>query len=302
SDADASRKNDEYEAYKKELDVRQQLLWVSDKERAIEELMSKYNISHVLAEQTYAYDKQLEKVEALRDAIKELGNSMMELGATNLVGFANDLGKAFQEGTNASDAFSGAVANMLRNLINAMPQLLLNVGLQLISKGNWQAGLAFIGASGLMSFVSGMIGDAQDQGKQDELDKLNKIQQQITDLIDAQRQQQEYYLVQKRRINANATSVNDAIITPKGIVHTSPQDYIIATKRPDQLMSGGNVSVIVNNYSSSNVTTSQETAEDGSKAIVVTVENIVKSGIASGKFDNAFNALNNRTKSRRVSS
>jgi len=35
------------------------------------------------------------------------------------------------------------------------------------------------------------------------------------------------------------SSVNDAIITPSGVVNTDPADYIIATKNPEAMMGGG---------------------------------------------------------------
>jgi len=193
---------------------------------------------------------------------------------------------------------------MLKSLIDAMPNLLLNVGLQLISKGQWGPGLAFIGASGLMSFVSGLTDNAEANGRNDEAERLRKIQEQITDLIDAQRQQQEYYLTQKRKVNDSAVSVNDAIITPRGTVYTNPEDYIIATKTPETLMSGsgssGNVYINIQNNAPVTVNTETENAEDGSRLIKIMIDKTVKNGIASGEYDGAFSAMNSRSRGRDI--
>jgi hypothetical protein len=212
-----------------------------------------------------------------------------------------DLGSAFRDGAISTDELSDAVRNMVKSLVDAMPQLLLNVGLQLMTK-NWKLGLAFIAASGLMSFVSGMIGDSESDGRDNEAEQLKRIREQISDLIEQQRKQEEYYYTKKRSINASITSVNDAIITPKGTVYTHPEDYIIATKRPDSLMSsgGGNVYINIENNAPVHVETKTETAEDGSKVIKIMIDKVVTSGIANGDYDGAFNAMNVRTQGRRI--
>ena len=46
----------------------------------------------------------------------------------------------------------------------------------------------------------------------------------------------------------SSRSVGDAIITPQGVVHTNPQDYIIATKNPASL-GGGKITININNPS-----------------------------------------------------
>ncbi len=48
-------------------------------------------------------------------------------------------------------------------------------------------------------------------------------------------------------IGRKSRSVEDAIITPQGVVHTDPQDFIIATKNPAGL--GGSVVININNPS-----------------------------------------------------
>ena len=51
--------------------------------------------------------------------------------------------------------------------------------------------------------------------------------------------------------------VDDAIITPKGIIGTAPDDYIITTKNP-QSLGGKNGSVVVNNTYNVNVSDKRE--------------------------------------------
>jgi len=287
---------------KKKLELQEQSIWLSEEELRINELIAQYG-DEAKAKQIYAFEQQIEKTKVLKDALQSLAQAGLNVTASGLVDFAHDLGSAFRDGTISSDELSGAVGNMLRAMIDAMPQLLLNVGLQLIMAKQWPLGLAFIGASGLMSFVSGMIDDSSNNGKDDEAERLRRIQDQITDLIEQQRKQEEYYATKKRSVNASSISVNDAIITPKGTVYTSPEDYIIATKKPESLMSnggGGNVFINIQNNAPVKVETETETADDGSKIVKVIIEKTVESGIANGRFDGAFNAMNNRRGGRRL--
>jgi len=296
------RRIENYNEDKSDLDKRKELIWATKEELRLNELAERY-VSDQRAKEIYALEQQIEKVEALRDALNQLKEAGLQLAASGLVDFAHDLGKAYQDGSISLSETENAFRNMLKSMIDAMPQMLLNVGLQLMSK-NWKLGLAFIGASGLMSFVSGLTDAAEQDGRNDEAERLRRIQEQITDLIDAQRKQQEYYLVQKRKVNDSALRVNDAIITPRGTVYTHPDDYIIATKTPETLMSGkggGNVYISIQNNAPVTVNTESETTEDGARKVKITIDNIVKNGIANGDYDGAFNAMNNRNRGRRIS-
>jgi hypothetical protein len=44
-----------------------------------------------------------------------------------------------------------------------------------------------------------------------------------------------------------STKVNDAIITPNGVVHTDPNDFIIATKNPGSLGGSGTININISN-------------------------------------------------------
>jgi hypothetical protein len=291
-----------FERDEKKLQLQEESIWLSKEELRMRELIAQYG-DEANAKAIYQLEQQIEKTQALKDALEQLKEAGLQTTASGLVDFAHDLGKAFQDGTVSSDEFSGAIGNMLKSLIDAMPQLLLNVGLQLISKGQWGPGLAFIGASGLMSFVSGMIDDAEEQSKRDEADRLNRIMQQITDLINAQKQQEEYYQAKKRHIDSTAMmNVNDAIITPRGIVNTHPEDYIIATKHPENLMNGSAAQVYVTiiNNTSATVTKQESIDENGVRKLTVAIDNVINSGLASGRYDNAMNAMEQRRAGRRI--
>jgi hypothetical protein len=299
------QKNDYDKNYvnsKEELKLRLELLGLSEEEARIKELTAQVgNEAH--AKELYALEQEIQKTEALKEAFESLKEAGISLAATSLVDFAHDLGNAFRDGTAASDAFSEATKNMLRSLVDAMPQLLLNVGLQLINAGQWPAGLGFIAASGLMSFISGLMPEAEKDKNNDEYEKLNRIRQQITDLIASQKEQEEYYTVKRRQLNAqNTMSVNDAIITPRGVVYTNPEDFIIATRTPETLMSGGAapVNITIINNTPATVTQQEGVDEDGVRQFTVLIDQVVQNGLAGGKYDRAMGAMNRRAAGRHV--
>ena len=143
--------------------------------------------------------------------------------------------------------------------------------------------------------------------KEDELARLKAINEQYKNLLIALREQEEYYLTQRRSLNAQfaieqfqARSVNDMILSPHGAFSTDPRDYIIATKNPHELMGGSTVNVHVHNNTNATVTTQERTGADGSKEIIVLIDGVIQQGLASGKYDGAFDAMNARRGGMRV--
>lgn len=81
--------------------------------------------------------------------------------------------------------------------------------------------------------------------------QLKAINEEYKTLLSAMKEQEEYYLEQKKIINASSYAsdvykVNDMILTPQGNFSTAPDDYIIATKNPNNLGGSGNVQMFVN--------------------------------------------------------
>ena len=104
----------------------------------------------------------------------------------------------------------------------------------------------------------------------------------------------------------NYTSVNDATITPKGIVSTAPDDYILAMKHPEKMASGTAVvqpiiKPIVNNYSSAvKVEQEQRVNDDGTIEVITFIEDAVSNFIASPRSDDAFSERQYRLQGRQA--
>lgn len=141
-----------------------------------------------------------------------------------------------------------------------------------------------------------------------EADRLKKINEQYKSLLQSLKEQEEYYLEQKKIINADtykqgAMNVNDMIITPHGNFSTAPDDYIMAMKNPSSL---GNVTmnVQINNTmsESAQVDVEQTTNKDGMQELIVSISRKVADDYATGKngWKNAYNYRMNKIAGRSV--
>jgi hypothetical protein len=292
--------------YERQRDIQEQLLsgQMTLKQYEIERLQIEYGISEEAAKRVYKAQEEAKAFELLRNVLSQLGEGVLTQGISGLIDMAHELGEAFQDGAISADEMSDAFRNYIKNMINALPQLFLQAGLQLLIAGQWIPGLALIGASGLASFVSGLI-DTPDK-KNNELEELKHIYDQTVKLMDSIREQEEYYLRKRRKLNADwaieSQSVNDMILTPHGNFSTNPNDYIIATKNPSALGSSGTVVNITVHNEAGDVAaaTATQTTGPNSTEIAIMIRKIVANDIATGKMDNAFDLMQSRNSGKRV--
>jgi len=151
--------------------------------------------------------------------------------------------------------------------------------------------------------------DALQSSTDDEAERMKALNDQYSRLKDAIEEQEAYYLEQRRSLNADylnetvaSRNVNDAIITPQGVVNTSPQDYIIATKHPENLTGagGGGVQLSVQIINNAGAEVSTQQSDDGE--LLVLIEKRIESNIASGRYDGALSAQQARQQGRKVMS
>jgi tellurite resistance protein len=290
--------------YEKQLDIQKQLLSgkMSAKEYAIRQLQIEHGITEEAARRVYEYQKQAEAIKVLQNVLNDLRESAFREGVSGLIDMAHELGQAFQDGAISADEASDAFGNYIKRIIDALPQLLLSAGLQIMAT-NWKLGLAFIAASGLASFVSGVVSDTEKDGTEDQLAKLQRLQDEISKLIDQQKSLEEYYFKKRQELNAReAMRVNDLIVTPQGSFSTHPDDFIIASKHPETLGSGGGIKMNVNivNNAGAVVTAQQRIGTDGINELLVAVDQRMQNNIASGRWDNSFAARDARIRGRNI--
>lgn len=162
------------------------------------------------------------------------------------------------------------------------------------------------GVEWLVDLLFGDIADAYDDyisAQKEQTQNLKDMNEEYKKLLTSMKEQEEYYLEQKRVLNANTYAqgiynVNDMILTPHGNFSTAPDDYIIATKNPYAL-GQGNVNVQINNTVSDNVDVDVQRQND---ELIVTISRKVAEDYATGKngWNNALNYRQSKINGRRV--
>lgn len=270
---------------------------------------------------------------------EELGSTMFNtLAGTALTGFATTLEKCgeitFNMANNLWDSAEaqhemvktlGAISSeMLSNLGTTA----VNAGLNLIAggalmgkdgAGRIAAGLGLVAAGGGASYLAGFINASleSDKNSDDELERLEKLKDNLADLLEQARNDAEYYettLRNKSAISANdnlsnltVTKVNDMILTDKGVFSTDPHDTIMAMKDPASLVGSTSVSpnvtfTIVNESGQQLDVTESKTAtdENGNVAITAVINAVVKQGFMNGEYDDSITNMNMRKKGNTV--
>jgi hypothetical protein len=232
-----------------------------------------------------------------------------------IVGIINTLVGALANvlgGMEGIEIILSPITNMLKELeptIKALmlPTMFVAKLLEALAKAiNWLLNFITFGLIEQMADLYDTLLSTNDERKKEE-ERLRALNEQYAKLYAALKIQEEYYLQQRRHLNSewaieNFQSVNDMILSPHGVFSTDPEDYIIATKHPESLMSGGaaTVNVTVINNANATVSTQERTGADGAKEIQIIVDGLVQQGMASGKYDGAFDAMSSRRSGKRI--
>ena len=256
-------------------------------------------------------------IREINKACINLSKSMLQAFDSTIVSGISDsmvtLGESMRDGVDASEEIG-------KNLKNQFTELLKNIGPQMTQTGlaiaaagaqegksGWgkvATGLALAAAGGFMSFAGGWMsekGEDDDEDAQKEA-RLKSLADILSDLIAQAKTDAEYYEKNVRHRMAISTdegvsskSVNDMIITPQGNFSTHPDDYIIATKKPNELNGGGgsspNVTISIYNQSGDVVKvakTEKTENEFGDVDIKATIVAVTADAVVNGELDSAF--------------
>lgn len=223
----------------------------------------------------------------LADMAKNLANISLDAAMT---GF-EELGRAFGEGKDAADAMSAALAAMAQQVLNQLPNLFLQAGLQLIAQGQWPIGLGFVAAGLTGSFVKGFVdGQTSDSTKKNALGGV-------------------YGADDYSAFAKGGTFTNSIVQSPtffkfaKGsgfgtglMGEAGPEAIMPLTRGADGSLGvsasgigGGDYSlvVVINNYGNEEVTASESTAENGQRKLEITIGAMINRHLSDGSADRA---------------
>lgn len=265
--------------------------------------------------------------EAFKKTLEETRDTMSELGKEGLkdaflIPFEK-LGEYAAGNANAVEDMGTAYRQLTGSLLSNVGPLVTTLGLEMAKAGVaegksgwWKValGLALAATGGVMAGYGNAVSNAQDNAEDDnEYERLQSIKDDLSEILEQARRDASYYernMQHKKalgiRENLSHTSVNDAIIAPNGnVITTHPDDYLIATKTPQNLgRTSVSVTPIINNVVNNNskVSVKQETRDngDGSIDLVTTIEDIIGGFIASSKSDDVFAIREGRKNGRQA--
>ena len=239
-----------------------------------------------------------DEIQFLDQSMKGFAQDMMvSLASVTLDGLISGLekmGEALGKGEDGASAFKDSMTNMLQTLLDNLPTMLLNAGLQLIGQGNIPVGLALIAASGLTAFTGGLVKGSLSTDDEVETNAKGCV----------------YGSLEYSKFAKGGAFTNSIIDSPtffkfakgsgfgNGLMGEAEPEAIMPLKRSsdgslgvDATGVGGTTNVVVeiNNYSSEEISAT-ESEIDGQKTIQVTIGKMINSHISEGKADKAMSA------------
>lgn len=227
--------------------------------------------------------------------LSNLGTNLASISFDATLSGLESLGQALGEGNDAGESLAQALANMAQQILDQLPTMFLQAGLQLIAQGQWAMGLGFIAASGATAITSGFVkGRTTDSSTQANSDGG-------------------VYNQTGRVAFANGGVFTNSIVDRpttfrfangsgfgNGLMGEAGPEAIMPLKRGADGSLGVAVngtengtseseSVIVNVYANDSVETKESTGNDGRKVVDIIVGSM-KSAINKGSFDKTFSS------------
>lgn len=227
-----------------------------------------------------------------------LGNLTVQIAGISLDGLMGGLdavGEALGKGENAAEAWNDAMTQMAMQLLENLPNMFLQAGLQLIAQGQWPLGLGFIAAAGSTALISGYTkGKIAKEEEEAEANATGGV----------------YGGGETYRAFARGGAFTNSIVTEPthfrfakgggfglGLMGEAGPEAIMPLKRAAdgslgvsaEGLGGGNVAmmmkVIINNYSSEKVEAKESQGEGGERQLEITIGSMINKHISSGKAD-----------------
>lgn len=229
--------------------------------------------------------------EEANELIAELGKQMLSITFDSALSGFSEFGKALGEGKDAADSLGQALAAMSQQILQQLPTMFLQAGLQLIYQGQWALGLGFIAAAGSTALIGGYV-----EGKTGGAEKNAKGGV--------------YGDAGYTAFAKGGAFTNSIVDRPTffkfargggfgtGLMGEAGPEAIMPLKRGSDGTLGVSVSgqtgfaiqVVINNYSNEKITAEEKTDMDGQRKLEITVGAMINQHISGGKADKALSS------------
>jgi flavodoxin len=219
------------------------------------------------------------------EAVGEISASLASISFEGVLQGLSDVGAAFARGDDAAASFAEAMGRMAQQILDSLPMMFLQAGLQLIAQGQWALGLGFVAAAGSTALISGYT-----KGK-------------TTEEADKNAHGNVFDQALAQAYAKGASFTNQIVSGPTyfrhggglGLMGEAGPEAVIPLKRMAngdlgvESGGGGGPTVVVNIINNSGAEASKEERSDqyGNKRIDVIIGRMIDSHISSGRADKA---------------
>lgn len=250
-------------------------------------------------ELTAAFDSVLEKMgladAQIRSMISGLGTDLAEVSFDGALAGFSELGEALGDGAGAAESLRAALAAMSQQILQQLPMMFLQAGLQLIAQGQWALGLGFVAAAASSAIISGYVNSKTGYDDDEEENAKGGV----------------YGAGSYTAFARGGAFTNRIVDSPTyfkfargggfgtGLMGEAGPEAIMPLKRTSdgslgvQVAGAGtglSLQVIINNYSSESVSAKEQTGVDGQRTLEITVGTLINQHLTRGKADKAMNS------------
>ena len=266
-----------YDEYKKLKDAGRS--WTDMMQEGLTELILKYS--------------DLDKASA--QVLANMGTELMSMSFDSAITGFQSLGEALGKGSDAGESLQQALANMAETILDQLPMMFLQAGLQLIANGMWPIGLGFIAAAGSSAMISGFVkGRTSDSNAS--ANALGGVYDTDGALPFAKGGTFTNVIVQSPTFFRFASGAGFGL----GLMGEAGPEAVMPLSRGADGSLGVNASgiggmqfalrVVINNYSTEEVSAMETVGDDGQRQLEVTIGTLINGHISSGKADKALSA------------
>ena len=266
-----------YDEYKKLKDAGRS--WTDTMQEGLTELILKYS--------------DLDKASA--GVLANMGTELMSMSFDSAITGFQSLGEALGKGSDAGESLQQALANMAETILDQLPMMFLQAGLQLIANGMWPIGLGFIAAAGSSAMISGFVkGRTSDSSAS--ANALGGVYDTDGALPCSKGGTFTNAIVQSPTFFRFASGAGFGL----GLMGEAGPEAVMPLSRGADGSLGVNASgiggmqfalrVVINNYSTEEVSATETVGDDGQRQLEVTIGTLINGHISSGKADKVLSA------------
>ena len=227
--------------------------------------------------------------------LANMGTELMSMSFDSAITGFQTLGEALGKGSDAGESLQQALANMAETILDQLPMMFLQAGLQLIANGMWPIGLGFIAAAGSSAMISGFV-KGRTSGSSASANALGGIYDTDGALPFAKGGTFTNAIVQSPTFFRFASGAGFGL----GLMGEAGPEAVMPLSRGADGALGVNASgiggmqfalrIVINNYSTEEVAATETVGDDGQRQLEVTIGTLINGHISSGKADKALSA------------